>query len=85
MAVQAGSTVSSASVRCVPARLQGLIVVTSGVALFTVAVVALLPVLAGVGTAWQQAVNGLVAAAARRGGPARTGTRPPSPPSPALL
>ncbi len=33
----------------------------------------LLPVLAGAGTAWQQAVNGLVAAAARRGGPARAG------------
>lgn len=34
---------------------------------------ALLPVLAGAGTAWQQAVNGLVAATAQRGGPARAG------------
>jgi bacterial/archaeal transporter family-2 protein len=37
---------------------------------------ALLPVLAGAGIAWQQAVNGLVAAAARRGDPARTGALP---------
>lgn len=36
----------------------------------------LLPVLAGVGTAWQQAVNGLVAATARHGGPSRTGMLP---------
>lgn len=37
---------------------------------------ALLPVLAGAGTAWQQAVNGLVAATARGGGPARAGMLP---------
>lgn len=37
---------------------------------------ALLPVLAGAGTAWQQAVNGLVAAVARRAGPARAGMLP---------
>lgn len=37
---------------------------------------ALMPVLAGAGTAWQQAVNGLVAAAARRAGPARAGMLP---------
>jgi bacterial/archaeal transporter family-2 protein len=37
---------------------------------------ALLPVLAGAGTAWQQAVNGLVAAAAQRGGPPRAGVLP---------
>lgn len=37
---------------------------------------ALLPVLAGAGTAWQQAVNGLVATVARRGGPPRAGMLP---------
>lgn len=37
---------------------------------------ALMPVLAGAGTAWQQAVNGLVAAAARRAGPVRAGMLP---------
>jgi transporter family-2 protein len=37
---------------------------------------ALLPVLAGAGIAWQQAVNGLVAAAARRGDRARAGMLP---------
>jgi transporter family-2 protein len=37
---------------------------------------ALLPVLAGVGAAWQQAVNGLVAMVARRDGPARDGMLP---------
>ncbi|MGH3673552.1 MAG: DMT family transporter [Pseudonocardiaceae bacterium] len=37
---------------------------------------ALLPVLAGVGTAWQQAVNGRVGVAARREGPAWDGMLP---------
>ncbi|MDQ4011136.1 MAG: DMT family transporter [Actinomycetota bacterium] len=37
---------------------------------------ALLPALAGVGTAWQQAVNGRVGAAARDGGPALAGMLP---------
>lgn len=37
---------------------------------------ALLPILAGAGIAWQQAVNGLVAGVARRGGPARAGMLP---------
>jgi transporter family-2 protein len=37
---------------------------------------ALLPVLAGAGTAWQQAVNGLVAAVARRSCPPRAGMLP---------
>jgi transporter family-2 protein len=37
---------------------------------------ALLPVLAGVGAAWQQAANGLVAMVARRDGPARDGMLP---------
>lgn len=37
---------------------------------------ALLPALAGVGTAWQQAVNGLVGAAARDDGPALAGMLP---------
>src|SRR6185437_6584518 len=36
----------------------------------------LLPVLAGAGIAWQQAVNGLVGAIARRDGPARAGMLP---------
>jgi transporter family-2 protein len=36
----------------------------------------LLPALAGVGTAWQQAVNGRVGAAARDGGPALAGMLP---------
>lgn len=37
---------------------------------------AVLPVLAGIGIAWQQAVNGLVGAVARREGPARDGMLP---------
>jgi len=37
---------------------------------------AVLPALAGVGTAWQQAVNGRVGAAARDGGPALAGMLP---------
>jgi transporter family-2 protein len=37
---------------------------------------AVLPALAGAGTAWQQAVTGRVAAAARRAGPARAGMLP---------
>ena len=37
---------------------------------------ALLPALAGVGTAWQQAMNGRVGAAARHGGPAPSGMLP---------